>query len=223
MTTPRTVRDEVKNILDFLVDAELALYANDVSLNGEKISWHSTTRAPFLLHHEHPTIEQYLAWAAAGHYSAILFDGSLLQISYSVSAGKVAAHRLAYIPCPYAIDATLLAEGEPVVDVVTLYRETDAVLRSAIRFDFDPELAGPDHPAVHLTVNSVDCRIACAAPVHALRFVDFVFRHFYPELWRAHRPFFESAAWRHAGPPTLVAAERSSIHIDWDQRARQSV
>jgi hypothetical protein len=222
VTTTRAVRDDIKNTLDYLMSAELALYANDVSFGPTEVTWHAHDRtAAFLLTHEHPTIDQYVAWINAGAYSAVLHDGSLLQIAYSVIDGNIAGHRLAYIPCPYDIDQRLLREGEPLGDVISLYRGTDAQLRSSIRIDFDPSAASPGHPATHMTINAPSCRIACTAPVHVLRFIDFVFRHFYPRLWRAHRTFFEAAAWRHAGTSTLVEDERRTLHMAWDHHATQ--
>jgi hypothetical protein len=42
--------------------------------------------------------------------------------------------RLAELPIT---DISLLAAGEAVIDIVDLYRNEDATLRSSIRFDFD--------------------------------------------------------------------------------------
>lgn len=219
-TTARVVRDQIKNTIDYLIGADLALYANEVSMSPSRVSWHSHNKsAPFLTTREHPTIDQYMAWVTAGAYSAILLDGSLLQLTYDVSGGDVVGHRLAYIPCPYDLDANLLAQGEPIVDVVDLYRDSDAALRSPVRFEYDPRSAKPGHPAVHLTINAPGCRIACVAPLHVLRFVDFVFRHFYPELWRAHQPFFYAAGWQHIGTAAIADEEHRNVHLMWDVHA----
>lgn len=220
MATTRTVRDDVKNILDYLVDAELALFANEVSMGTTRVSFHlQDPTADFLISREHPTLDQYLAWVAAGAYSALLFDGSLLQLTYDVAGGTITGHRLAYVPCPYNVDLELLAEGEAIADVVDLYRSHAPALRSPIRFDYDPDAAKPGHPATHLTLNGTNCRIGCIAPLHAMRFIDFVFRNFYPTLWTAHRPFFETAGSRHIGPTSLTNAERRIPHFAWDLHA----
>jgi hypothetical protein len=220
VTTTRIVRDDVKNTLDYLVDGELALYANEVSITGTQVSFHRhQTDRVFLNSHQHPTIGQYRAWIAAGAYSAVLFDGALLQITYDVNGGRISGHRLAYIPCPYDIDISLLATGEPVADIVDLYRDEDAAFRSPIRFDFDPRAAKAGHPAVHMTFNGSDCRIGCIAPVHVLRFTDFVFRHFYASLWAAHRPFFAASAWRHVGQASMDTNSRRTPHLMWDVHA----
>lgn len=223
MTTVRSVRDQVRNALDYLLDAELLLYANDVSMGPNIVSWHPHDRsAPFLIGREHPNIAQYESWVSSGAYSAALFDGSLLQISYEVEGGKVSGHRLAYVPCPYDLDTSLLAEGEPILDVFELARDSDAALRSPIRFDYAPRDAKPGHPAVHLSLNSIACRIACVAPLHVLRFIDFVFRHFYTELWLAHRPFFEAGSWQHVGPKVLAEGDHRNVHLMWDVHASET-
>ncbi|MBO1286142.1 MULTISPECIES: DUF2290 domain-containing protein [Streptomyces] len=218
MTTTRTVAEEVRNLLDYLLNAEIAAYINTVSVSGTRVSWHATDPGiPFLVNRGDPTLQDYRRWAQAGAYSALLFDGALLQITYEIEEGAIAGHRLAYVPCPYRVDSELVRQ-DPIIDVIDLHIETEPtnmILHSAIRFDFDPGSAAPGHPAAHLTINSADCRIACAAPMHIGRFTDFIFRHFYPDLWKAHLPFFGSSATREAGPRTLTPDERNTPHLYW--------
>jgi hypothetical protein len=82
--------------------------------------------------------------------------------------------------------------------------------------DYDPGAARSGHPAVHLTLNSTGCRIGCAAPLHVLRFVDFIFRHFYGDLWAAHASFFRDGARKHIGRGSLTIEERLDLHLMWD-------
>jgi hypothetical protein len=164
----------------------------------------------------HPTIEQYLGWLTSGAYTLVLFDGSLLQLTYDIADGRVVGHRLAYIPCPYDLDPELLSGGEPLADIMELYRSTDAVLRSPIRFDYDVMSRKLGHPTVHMTMNSVECRIACVAPLHVLRFVDFVFRHFYGSLWKAHETYFREAVHKHIGAGFMSQEERQDLHLTWE-------
>jgi hypothetical protein len=220
VTTARRLYDEIRNTIDYLVSADLVYYPNTISITPTRVSWHPHDRGePLLTTRQHPTIDQYVAWATSGAYSAILFDGSLLQLTYDISDGRVSGHRLAYVPCPYDLDLTMLAEGEPLADVVELYRSTDAAMRSPVRFDYDPKSAKPGHAAVHLTMNTSECRIACVAPLHVLRFVDFVFRQFYPHLWSAHRTFFSEAPHRHIGADALSAEDQEVLHVMWNVHA----
>jgi hypothetical protein len=216
VTTAKHVYDDIRNTIDYLTSAELVNYPNTISLSKRRVSWHAyDASARLFAPREHPTIDQYLSWLTAGAYSAILFDGSLLQITYDIDGGEITGHRLAYIPCPYDLDLGLIRGGDPLADIVELYRSGDAVLRSPIRFDYDGRAAKPGHPAAHLTLNAVGCRIACVAPIHILRFVDFVFRNFYANLWAAHSEFFKEAPSKHVGSTVITVNDRRGLHLSW--------
>lgn len=220
MPTTRAIGDQVRNALDYLRDSGLAHFTTEVSIGLNDISWHPLNRkGVFIENFGHPTIDQYVTWLTSGDYSALLYDGSLIQVSYAIEGGEISRHRLCYFPCPYDIDRSLLVEGLPAADVVELYRDTDAVLRSPIRFDFNRRTAARGHPASHFTVNGNDCRIACAAPFHVMRFLDFIFRHFHMQLHSAHRPFFAAAYAQHIGPVSLEDDDRRQVHLMWDVHA----
>lgn len=218
MTTTNDIRRHVTEVLEYLQEAELALYTNTVATTPTRVTWDNFDDANgFIQWADHSSVGEYLHWVTTGNYSAILRDGSLLQITYDVRSAQVVGQRLAYVPCPIALDEQLVEEGHPIADIVSLYeRASDVALRSPVRFDFDTDAAGPGHSAAHLTINSAECRIACVAPMHVRRFADFVYRHFYPRLWAAHSPFFRQAAHLHLGDPTLSEGDRAEIHLAWD-------
>jgi hypothetical protein len=216
--TSRALADAIQNALDFLTDAELVLYANSLSRTDTTVGWHAAgSGAPFILNYSHATAEQYLSWVISGEYSAALRDGSLLQLSYRLRGNVVVGHRLAYVPCPVVVDQELLDAGEPIADVVPLYLNdpNELTLRSPVRFDFDLGAADVDHPAAHFSINSADCRIACIAPVHPYRFIDFVFRHFYPWLRRVHQGWFEPASTQDLGKRVITEDDRKRVHLTW--------
>ncbi|MGY4895051.1 DUF2290 domain-containing protein [Micromonospora aurantiaca (nom. illeg.)] len=218
MTTTRAVRDEVNNLLDYLLGAEIAVFSNVVSIAGNRVSWHALNPTiPFLVNRGDPSLDDYKHWVGAGAYSALLFDASLLQITYDIEGGDIVGHRLAYVPCPYRLDP-MMVKTDPILDIIDLHVDADPtsmVLHSWVRFDFDPGAAGPSHPASHMTINGMDCRIACAAPLHVGRFVDFIFRHFYPEIWNSHLSYFTNGARREIGERTITEEDRSSPHLHW--------
>lgn len=214
--TGRVIRSEIENVLAYLLDVGIAVYTNTVREENGVVTWHRTVCAPFLVQRQRPTSLDYRNWLWCSDYSAILFDGSLIQISYEVVAGSLAAHRLAYIPCPFEFDRRLLRE-EPLLDVFDLYAAgstSDVVLRSLVRFDFDPVNATPGHPASHLSINATECRIACVAPLRLGQFLDFILRHFYPTLWGLH-PYFEKLPTRGWGGMTVTPVERQRPHLMW--------
>jgi hypothetical protein len=216
--TSRALYTDLQNAIDFMTEAELVLYPNTLALTETTVGWHSFPSAgSFLLTRGHTTIEQYLAWVRAGAYSVILRDGSLLQINYEFDQSVVVGHRLAYIPCPVDVDELLL-QAEPLVDVIDLYLSGGArpvLMKSPLRFDFEPSAARSGHPAAHFSVNSPECRIACLAPMHPYRFIDFVYRHFYPALRAVHEAWFDGAERRHLGARSMSEDDRESIHLAW--------
>lgn len=227
MVTTRAIHNQVVNVLDFLEDADLLYWRNHVSMDETgRISWSCRpSDEGFLTEKGHPGVPQYLAWINSGEYSAILWDGSLLQMTYVVDRGKIAHHRLMYMPCPFDLDPDLwVKSGENLglADVVELYRSEDGLLRSPVRFDYDPDLAAEEHPAVHMTFNDHNCRIPCVAPISPLKFVDFVFRNFYRPYWAVQQDFFREAAWRHIGEPEFADSDRLRMHFSWNVRARAS-
>jgi hypothetical protein len=221
--TLRSLLDDIRNALDYLFEADVVLYVNTHGVRHERLTWFPPGDAPvFELGGLHSTVELYRDWTSAGHYSAVLPDASLLQLTYDGSGNEIAGHRLVYVPCPVSPDEDLLQEGEAILDVVNLeFDEKEAsrlLLRSPVRFDYDPGAAAPGHSASHLAINSAECRIPCVAPVHPYKFLDFVFRHFYPETWHTHEDFFAAGADRRLGSPTIEEEERDGLHLTWRAR-----
>lgn len=218
MTTTRSLAQSLETLLSALLDTGIAIETRPVTITGDRVTWQPLPSInPFLGVRGHATVEQYLGWLAGKEFSAVLFDGSLIQISCQVSDRSVSGHRLAHIPCPYDLDQELLGEGFSVEDVVRLYQESpeeSVVLRSPLRFDYDPESARPGHPAAHFTINSPDCRIACVAPIHPARFIDFILGQFYPEHHSAHAHEFIGVG-SHLGPPDISDDDRERLHINW--------
>lgn len=216
--TSRNLHDEVSNLLDYLFDAEIALLIQPVRIADTRVTWCPSRRdAGFFLDRDRVhSLEGYRAWLDAGAFSAMLFDGALLQLTFDVAGGAVIGHRLAYVPCPFEVDVEWL-KSEAALELMDAYAEEGAhrvALRSAVRFDFDMKAAKPGHPASHMTLNSVHCRVACAAPLRLAHFVDFVFSNFYPELWAVH-PYLRDLSTSDYGGRTLTDEESGRLHMDW--------
>lgn len=221
MTTPRAVATEVKQVLDALSDLSLISYANSVSESQSSVSWSTreADRTAFLLSRDDLTVSGYLHWLENSQFSALFHDGSLLQISYSFSGHEIVGHRLAYVPCPVFLDeecVEMIDEGVPLADVVRaqLVNEQNILMKTSVRFDFDPYAASSEHAASHFTINSVDCRIPCYSPMRVGRFVEFVFQHFYAGAYSRHGYLRDMAL---AGwfKPSINPEHRAPIHLNW--------
>lgn len=217
--TSRATATDLQNFLDYLVASELAVFANPAVDSSGTVSWPSARGGGGLLvHREHPTVSDYRRWIRSGMYSAILFDFSLLQLTYTFDQGRdLVHHRLQYVPCPYRLGASTQFGGLDLDDLLELYdgcNDEDILLRTAIRFDFDRVNSGTNHPASHLTLNVTHCRVPCFGPLRLGNFAEFVFAHFYPEMWETHA--FLQAMPR--GPwvgPTITEGERRGLHLAW--------
>jgi hypothetical protein len=214
--TSRVVTTEIENLLDHLINAGIAIYANPVLDRGGVVSW-PRLRGASLVQRGVPTLESYRQWVTQSAYSAILFDGSLLQLTYEFVGGNLLVrHRLAYVPFPFDAGREQVQEL-PVIDLLDLCASEGAAkvaLRSAVRFDFDLEAQRTGHPASHLTLNSHSCRIACTAPLRLGRFVRFVFGHFYPYVWEVDS-YLPTVSQRSFGDRTITAEEFDDFHLAW--------
>lgn len=221
-TRSRRIHEEIRNLLDYLLAAEIALFTNGVRDDGYVVSWRSSdAHSPLLVQKGAATASLYRSWLENGAYSAVLFDGSLIQLTYDVRGDAVVGHRLAYVPCPFDVDQALL-ESDPLLDVIHLYAtgETkDVVLATAVRFDYDPINARENHPAAHLTLNASHCRIACLGPLRLGHFVEFVFANFYPWLWDVH-PYLRNLSRKTIEGSTLTSGQGERIHLAWREPSR---
>lgn len=126
-------------------------------------------------------------------FSILLFDGSLLQISYKFKRGTLIEHRLCFYPFPLRLDVeeldNYLGAGFGFLDILEEafsfgeFKERLS-LQSPIRFDYDMERAAANHPASHMHLLRNECRVPVFAPLSVGHFIRFVFRRFYPEQWK---------------------------------------
>jgi hypothetical protein len=190
MMTPNDVLHEINNLVRLLAEYGLTLDANRavrVRSGGlDHVGWPSTSSpSPDLLPESFATIGDYCAILKNRSYTALLFDGAILQLHYAFKGGAMLQHRLCYYPCPYDVKQADLAT-DPALDVIERYQAQGGEflrLRSPLRFDYDARGARPGHPTCHVHVLAPDCRCPVVAPISTGHFVRFVFRHFYPGEW----------------------------------------
>jgi hypothetical protein len=218
-------RGEIERLLILLSEAEVALLTRPVIVTGSRqhshrVTWPASSREDSGLYRAaYTSVGDYRTWISSEAYSAVLFDGSLLQLTYDFLGKDLTGHRLVYFPCPFEMDLGLLRE-EPLLDVVDLYadsRQDRPRLVSPLRFDFDMRSQREGHPASHLTTISSDCRWAVTAPLSPGHFVRFVFHHFYPALIAALEFLRE---WpQHTEKRTITELEEQLLHISCGRRA----
>ena len=217
MLTANQTSTEIRNLIDLLVTSGTAIFTNRIiqsSGAATRITWaHHGASTGVLFRGDFCTIDDYRNWILAGAYSAILFDGSIIQLTYDFEYADLIRHRLAYYPCPFDIDQNLLRE-EPILDVIDMFidgQQSLVRLRSPLRFDYDAAAQGANHPASHLTLLSPDCRWPVVAPLSPGHFIRFIFHNFYPLLW-ANLEFIRNWPQR-LGDRTITTEEESHLHI----------
>lgn len=192
---------------------------------ANRFSWQRISANPLIEDFSGLTVQNYINWATQSDYTALLLDGSLLQMTYTMSGSKVTGHRLCYVPSPVSdLEAISTANIENewlggnfanfAFDRLIEDPESTA-LRSMIRFDYDPFNAKAGHPASHFTINSVDCRIPCIAPVSPAQFVNFIFEHFYPKLRDKLSLYFDNLPDLQRSENLLGEAEQAAMHFAW--------
>ena len=159
------------------------------------------------------TVQDYCAQLAANAYTAVLFDGSILQISFDLRRSDIVGHRFCFFPCPFNVRPTDLLE-QPILDIIQLYEHAGhdyLRLRTPLRFEYDPNNTSEDHPICHLHLLWSHCRCSVVAPLSLGHFIKFIFHHFYPEMWQKHSFLREWPT--NLGSRTISVAQESVLHL----------
>ena len=192
--TPNNTLIDLDSFLSLLQNSEIALLTTSVVCETRpggfcRVTWPTKTLTTMaLFRQESATVSEYREWVTNQGYSAILYDGSLIQVSFDFHQNELIGHRLLYFPCPFDFDDKLV-RSESLVDVIEFYEseEIPAVrLRAPIRFDYDANVSTDEHPASHVTFQWAHARVPNFSPISLGHFIDFVFRNFYPTLWENH-------------------------------------
>lgn len=218
--TPNSLLYELQDFFTLLLESEIAMSATKaIALSGasgfRRITWATNTAVPGdLFRKVSPTVSEYRDWVNRQGYSAVLFDGSLVQISYDFSNSDLARHRLLYFPCPFDLDPDLLRTFS-LLEVIDLYQSQNTAsvrLRSPLRFDFDALANTDTHPASHMTFQWSHARIPVMAPISPGHFIQFVFKSFYPAMWKVHSFLQE---WpQHEFEPTITPEQKLALHLN---------
>lgn len=176
----RLTRFSMSALEDGSAIAAKAHTVTQLGRNFALVSW-DCSEAPDLSNTSIEDIRSYMFFLENSHYSMIFPDGALLQMSFKIHRGEICHHRLCYLPCPVAFDTDELVE-DSLYDVVdrNLHSGNYDLLRyrGGIRFDYDPEAAGVEHPTSHLTLNYDDVRLPVSRTMDAATFLNFVDNNF---------------------------------------------
>src|SRR3712207_2504452 len=118
--TPKEIRSEIEELAINLLSAQLALASRPVTVHQggplATVSWApADSLEPLIDFDTFATVADYRRQLGAGHYSLLLADASMLQISYTLKRDEIWKHRLSYHPCPLVLERDELVEAGDLV------------------------------------------------------------------------------------------------------------
>lgn len=221
--TPAQIRNEIERLIHTLFSDGIAIDSNtpvSLSSHGNTIvSWSNEVSLSTLFDKTN-NFDIYTETLKQRWYSVILFDGAILQFSYTFSGNTLKKHRLSFQPCPITFDTSELADFsiEELLEVVSATELRDRIrLEGPLRFDYDLDSGELDHPASHLTISRTSCRVPVSSPLSVGHFVKFLFSHFYPKQWTNSKNLRDWAcsSWDRCLPDL----EEDRLYVSWRRKA----
>lgn len=136
------------------------------------------------------TIMQYISIYENGAYHAILHDGSIIRAFFQFKKNILTHQSLLYWPSPITIPEEHIDELG-IRSAIELYLSSNCEnslieMRSPFRLDFDSSNSTEEHPETHLHMQHADCRISVKNPICFNTFIKFIFKNFYPHIYKQH-------------------------------------
>ncbi|MFW5394075.1 DUF2290 domain-containing protein, partial [Yersinia sp. 2544 StPb PI] len=140
------------------------------------ITWDSENIV--LKDNEFSSLAEYITLLSSSQYTFVLFDGSLIQISYTINRNEIVGHRLCWYPSPIDIkgvneiddiilklqdilreNCELLEEHLTSPEIIYPVNLKGIYNRSPLRFDYSimPDNKKDEHPDVHLHISNENC------------------------------------------------------------------
>uniref|UniRef100_UPI004057860C DUF2290 domain-containing protein n=1 Tax=Agathobacter sp. TaxID=2021311 RepID=UPI004057860C len=181
---------QINSTLRMLEEKGVVLFYNEVSQVNPaaqycQITWHNHISGRANAGNSFLKLQQYMHILRSNSYHCMLFDGSLIRVNFEFENNELLSQNLLWWPAPYSY-ADLLQDGySPVELLMDFYGDPkwheSIVMRSPVRIDFDSKNNTEIHPHSHMHIQNGETRINTVNPMCFNRFIDFVFRNFYPD------------------------------------------
>ena len=149
-------RDQILNTLQILSGCGLTRITKDVlstfDQDCEILTWNNHVSGRHNAGKSFTTLNQYISIYETGAYHCILFDGSIIRAYFKFHKNILLQESLLYWPAPIIISEEEVDELG-IREAVNMYfsdedsRNKKAIMRSPLRFDFDPSNTSELHPA----------------------------------------------------------------------------
>lgn len=184
----------------------------------KRVTWKSSGISTPLTDHSFATVAEYIALVNNRQFSVMLFDGSLLQISYTIRGNdEVVEHRLCWYPCPIFFQPQDL-ELATIDEFVLTTPNNKFNCRGPIRFDFSPHQTSKGHPSSHIHFFDDECRVPVRGPLDLRTFIIFVMDNFYSKVWNGIQSKINLSNWD--ASLTLTVDESAMPHIYWKTQTK---
>ncbi len=193
-----------------------------------RLSWPEAKNAEGLFASQYfASLSEYRGFVTGNHYTSLLNEGSLLQISFDLKRDEIVGSRFCFYPCPLELpengypydfeewtdllETELLAQIDslaPNRPLLGLEADDRLRLRSPLRFDFESEDRAAE-PFSHVHINSADAHIPVHAALSLREFVAFVLTHYYPAYSHVLEDFPS-----HLTNRAILPEHESQLHFD---------
>lgn len=187
------VETQINTTLEALQSKKLLYMYNhirkeEIGRNKWIITWKNHESGRFNTGEYFLNLEQYKKILNNNSYLCILYDGSIIRVSYTFENNVLMGHNLLWWPAPYNYKGITLDDMSPneLMDEFLNDNRWDEVLRmrSPIRVDYepDPEKVNESHSPTHIHMQNKDCRMYVKNPLCFNRFMNFILKNYYPNL-----------------------------------------
>ncbi len=178
------IENQINNTLDALNSKRILYTYNYIykENNGDdkwKLSWNNHESGKFNTGKYFLKLEQYKKILENNSYLCILYDGSIIRVSYTFQNNILIGHNLLWWPVPYSYSNITTEDISPYKLMEEFLSDSQwhevIKMRSPVRVDFDPSST---------VVNKVheDCRMYVEEPLCFNRFINFILKNYYPNI-----------------------------------------
>lgn len=188
-------KEQIDNTLLTLFNSGLTRMTRQVAqtIRGDEtiLTWNNHMPSRYNCGKSFTAIMQYISIYESGAYHAILHDGSIIRVFFKFKKNILTHQSLLYWPSPITIAEEYIDELG-IRDAIELYiankcENSLIEMRSPFRLDFDSSNATEEHPETHLHMQHADCRISVKKPICFNTFIKFIFKNFYPHIYKQHQ------------------------------------
>ncbi|MFA6619095.1 MAG: DUF2290 domain-containing protein [Candidatus Neomarinimicrobiota bacterium] len=215
--------NQIDRITTLFIENGVSVDQNYPVRNGNKIYWDGFSDISYILKSEKKYETIYSEIRKKKDFNILFLDGAIFQFMYEFDfkGNDIIKQRLAYFP---NINTQILENVEEYsknhYDSVELFSDINVKkdLVCPVHFDFDNDKSKykeSKHTYSHCTIaNYKNCRIPVSSPITPYRFIQFILKNFYNELYeKDYKRKFECSI---PMKNFLTPMEKREMHLFFD-------